>query len=671
MSDKQYFWYLSFISGVLYSVPMIIFIFSTNFIQYDSFFDVILSLLFALLYLLVLFSFGPIFVFFFKLVCGNYTYTLIDANFNKNLLLNYPKAIKLYHITLEKMEDFSPTNKFKKLIDKENKKFIYSNLAICYNELSDKENRDKYLEKFLEFFPENKRELRKDNIIRKYHFNKEVKKITFEKRVIKICSRILVVTYILCLVISFIKPAYPNIKFIAGTDDLTLANSIQEFLTSYNSPTVRIKDGTIYKISLYNVSDKVARAKAVELADSMFASQDFTIYSGVRFNKNKKRYEKNMNRSYRKTINMLSSVSDCKVDIDIKPASMSIPDVKANVIIDVYENANQKAIEKIVKNLLVRGIAGLTEDNIKVTFNNIADNQSSDTHYPISTLIYYDLAREFYRNGLFNKARIMLFEAQDREPHYMNSIVALEKMQELNKEIKKYPNDYQLYIQRGDLENVDEYSLFIDESSITSDYYSAIIDYEKALELNPNAYEVFEKLGHAYENCGYQKAPGYRLEKTDYEYTKAIENYEKAIKYCKNSDCDYLYQKIADIYRKNNNIQKAIEYYSMIKDLYPTYSDNDIPIPDGKSLFQIDAGYYSTPALELARLNAKLGYYDKSLDILNNSLEKLKTKNDIQEAKNLIFLYNWKAKHYKKAFKNGNDCSAFICRVMTFELIQK
>ena len=249
--------------------------------------------------------------------------------------------------------------------------------------------------------------------------------------------------------------------------------------------------------------------------------------------------------------------------------------------------------------------------------------------------------------------------------------MALEKMQELNKEIKKYPNDYQLYIQRGDLENVDEYSLFIDESSITSDYYSAIIDYEKALELNPKAYEVFEKLGHAYENCGYQKAPGYRLEKTDYEYTKAIENYEKAIKYCKNSDCDYLYQKIADIYRKNNNIQKAIEYYSMIKDLYPTYSDNDIPIPDSKSLFQIDAGYYSMPALELARLNAKLGYYDKSLDILNNSLEKLKTKNDIQEAKNLIFLYNWKAKHYKKAFKNGNDCSAFICRVMTFELIQK
>lgn len=181
MNDKQYFWYLSFISGVLYSVPMIIFIFSTNFIQYDSFFDVILSLLFALLYLLVLFSFGPIFVFFFKLVCGNYTYTLIDANFNKNLLLNYPKAIKLYHITLEKMEDFSPTNKFKKLIDKENKKFIYSNLAICYNELSDKENRDKYLEKFLEFFPENKRELRKDNIIRKYHFNKEVKKNNFRK----------------------------------------------------------------------------------------------------------------------------------------------------------------------------------------------------------------------------------------------------------------------------------------------------------------------------------------------------------------------------------------------------------------------------------------------------------------------------------------------------------
>lgn len=465
--------------------------------------------------------------------------------------------------------------------------------------------------------------------------------------------------------ISFVKPTYPDIKFIAGTDDLTLANYVQEFITDYNSPTVRIKDGVLYKIGLYNVSDKIARAKAVELADSMFASQDFTIYSGVRFNKNKKRYEKNLNRSYRKTINMLSSVSDCEVDI--KLASMPSSNHKANIVIDVDENANQKAIEKIVKNLLIRGIGGLTEDNIKVTFNNITDNQSSEANYPISTLIYYDLAREYYRNGLFNQARIMLFEAQDREPHYMSSIVALEKMQELNKEIKKYPNDYQLYIQRGDLKNVDEYSLFIDESSITSDYYSAIIDYEKALELNPNAYEVFEKLGQAYENCGYQKTIGYKLEKTDYEYTKAIENYEKAIKYCKNSDCDYLYQKIANIYRKNNNIQKAVEYYSRIKDLYPTSSNNVIPIPN-KSLFQIDTGYYSMPALELARLNAKLGNYDKSLEVLNDSLDKLKTKNDIQEAKNLIFLYNWKAKHYKKAFESANDCSALICRAITFRL---
>ena len=656
MNNKQYFWYLSFIIGVLYSVPMNIFFFSTIFIRYDAFFDVILSSLFALLYILVLLSFGPIFMFFFKLVSGDYAYTFIDANLNKNLFYNYPKAIKLYHITLEKMGEFSSTNKFKKLIYKENRKFCYLSLAISYNELSDKVNRDKYLEKFLEFFPENKRELKKESIIRKYHFNKEAKKISSEKRVIKIFSKILVVTFILCLVISFIKPSYPDIKFIAETDDLTLANDVQEFIAEHNISTVRIKDGTIYKIGLYNVSESNVRMKAVELADSMFASQDFTIYSGVRFNKNKKRYEKNLNRSYRKTINMLISVLDCKVDI--KVASMSMP-AKANVIIDVYENANQKAIEKIVKNLLVRGIAGLTEDNIKVTFNKIADNQSSEANYPISTLIYYDLAREFYRNGLFNQARIMLFEAQDREPHYMSSIVALEKMQELNKEIKKYPNDYQLYIQRGDLENIDEYSLFIDESSITSDYYSAIKDYEKALDLNPNAYEVFEKLGWAYENCGYQKAPGYKLEKTDYEYTKAIENYEKAIKYCKNSDCDYLYQKIANIYRKNNNIQKAIEYYSMIKDLYPTDSNHAIPTPDG---------YYLTPALELARLNAKLGNYDKSLEILNDSLDKLKTKNDIQEAKNLIFLYNWKTKHYKKAFESANDCSAFICRAIGFRL---
>lgn len=662
MNDKQYFGSLSFILGTLYTVPMSIFFFSVSFIRYDSFFDLILSLLFALLFILVLFSFGPIFMFIFKLVCGNYAYTFIDANLNKNLFFNYQKAIKLYHITLEKMSEFSSTNKFKNLIYKENKKFCYLSLAISYNKLSDKENRDKYLEKFLEFFPENKRELKKENIIRKCHFNKEVKKISPEKRVIKICSKVLVVTFILCIVISFIKPAYPDIKFIAETDDLNLANDVQEFISEHNSQIVRVKDGTLYKIGLYNVSEQNVRMKTVELADSMFVTQNLKIYSGVCFNKNKKRYEKNLNKSYRKTINMLISVSDCKVDI--KVASMSMP-AKANVIIYIDENANSNAIEKIVKNLLVSGISGLTEDNINVIFNNITDNQSSDTYYPISTLIYYDLAREYYRNGLFNQARIMLFEAQDREPHYMSSIVALEKIQELNNEIKKHPNNCELYIQRGDLENLDD-SMFIDESSITSDYYSAIKDYEKALALNPNAYDVFEKLGYAYENCGYQKAPGYKLEKTEYEYAKAIENYEKAVKFCKNSDCDYLYKKIADIYRKNNNMQKAIEYYSMIKDLYPTYLDNSIPIPEGKYLFQIDTGYYSMPALELARLNAKLGNYDKSLDILNNSLDKLKTGNDLQEAKNLIFLYNWKTKRYKKMFESAKSCNVLICKLICF-----
>ncbi len=281
------------------------------------------------------------------------------------------------------------------------------NLAICYNKLGDKENRDKYLEKFLEFFPENKRELKKEKIIKKYHFDNKFKDGSPTKRVIKICSAILVANFLLCFGISFIKPAYPDIKFIAETDDLTLANDVQEFITEHNTSTVRIKDRTLYKIGLYDVSEQNVRMKAVELADSIFVTQNLKIYSGVCFDKNKKRYEKNLNKAYRKTINMLNSVLDCKVDIEV--ASMSMP-TKANVIIYIDENANSNAIEKIVKKLLVSGVSGLTEDNINITFNHITGNQSQDTHYPISTLIYYDLTREYYRNGLFNKAKIMLFE---------------------------------------------------------------------------------------------------------------------------------------------------------------------------------------------------------------------------------------------------------------------
>ncbi len=178
----------------------------------------------------------------------------------------------------------------------------------------------------------------------------------------------------------------------------------------------------------------------------------------------------------------------------------------------------------------------------------------------------------------YEKALTSLQKANELKPQtYTNSIKCLKKIIELNKKIIQSPNDYKLYIERGDIQNIEEYSMFALNSSITSNYQNSIDDYHKALELNPKAYEVYEKLGDAYSNIGYRRCDVCKLERDIYDDYIAIDYYEKSIKYL--GENDLICKKLGDRYMSVKDKEKANKYYAKIKN--PQALENpSIPKPD-------------------------------------------------------------------------------------------
>lgn len=81
-------------------------------------------------------------------------------------------------------------------------------------------------------------------------------------------------------------------------------------------------------------------------------------------------------------------------------------------------------------------------------------------------------------------------EASKLNNSYSDQIDIIPKFIELEKNKKK---NYQDYIKLGDLLSSE---IFITSTQCNLE---AIKNYEKALELNPNAYEVYEKIARAYK----------------------------------------------------------------------------------------------------------------------------------------------------------------------------
>ncbi|MGN0031114.1 MAG: tetratricopeptide repeat protein [Candidatus Gastranaerophilaceae bacterium] len=672
MSEKKYFAYLSFILGLMYAVPFcIVFMpmmknYQINNVEHFLFimFNIILSLLY-----------GPMMMLFIKFYFGKNFYTILDAIINLCFFRNTPKAIELYKLSLEQLTNSNPQSKFQEKQIKENTIICYYGLMVCYAKIKDNETAKEYLEKYLELIPEKNREKAKNCLYKKYHLNEVLPEESYEKKVVKTGIKVLIITVIFsclfCLFRSYFYP-YPRITIVAETDNIQTANEIQE-LIGQDVDTIRIKDGVKYQIAIFDETREVTMRKSIELADSHLFNENISLRNSSYIFRHPDKVAKEMSKSLSKSINKLAPVISSKVEITIGKCSFKAKKCEpsfANVEINAFQNADKKNITRIVQNLLIGVVPDLPKKNIKIKFN-LKDDCKNDvcktcpTPYPISTDYYYTLAREYYQIGNFEKARQLLFEAEKRTHNYKTSIENMDKMQKLNNAIEKNPKDYNLYIQRGDLKNISEWSMFYFEQSITSDYYGAIKDYEKALELNPNADNVYTKLAFAYTECGYKKCEVCKLEKDKSDYIKAAQNYEKALKYSHNKsnvhELDYIYSQLGEIYAFHLNApKKAIEYYSKISDIYAE-PELKTPYPDG---FFKTASNYPIKAISIANLYAQIGDYAKAINLLDNTIIKSKSNDTIQEANNLKFLYLWKSKQYKRSLKQTDNCSVWICKLI-------
>ncbi len=385
--------------------------------------------------------------------------------------------------------------------------------------------------------------------------------------------------------------AATNYKIVATTDNPQKANEIQEALTRFGRPTIRYVDGSRNMIAIFGTNKNNVDYAAVELAEANLITDDVGInpnvdvYMYITSTKPKKiqKLENMLNRAFSKRLSHVDGIYSAKTNIHIPEATFFINEsdpTTADVTINTNKAFDLERISNTTKTLLEASVPGLSKENIKINF----EYEECDTDCLART--YYGQAkRAIFMDKDYDKALKNLEKADELKPQtYSNSINSIKKLIELNKKIAQNPKNYKLYIERGDLKNIDEISMFASNSSITSDYDLAIEDYKKALELNPKAYEVYEKLGDAYSNTGWRRCDTCKLERDIYDEQHAIDYYEKSIKYLGGNDL--IYKKLGDRYMAAKDKKKANEYYAKIKNPQSVENLNpSVPKPD-KSWFK-------------------------------------------------------------------------------------
>ena len=163
------------------------------------------------------------------------------------------------------------------------------------------------------------------------------------------------------------------------------------------------------------------------------------------------------------------------------------------------------------------------------------------------------LAQQYYENGEYEKASSLyhkLYEQQNYNDYYferyVECLINLEEYEEcekaIKKQIKKRPNQVQLYVTYGNLFE----RQYMEEE--------AAKQYETAVEQLTADRFIITKLSNAFS----------RLTKFDL----AIKAYEKGSKLLKD-DQVFAYN-LADLYRRKGNHPKMIEYYLNSMDANPT-----------------------------------------------------------------------------------------------------
>lgn len=239
--------------------------------------------------------------------------------------------------------------------------------------------------------------------------------------------------------------------------------------------------------------------------------------------------------------------------IIVPPKNINDDNAKLKSITVRYETEKMlihKKLEKQFKNFL----NSLLEDSTTEII--IEDLVSNSEAYSI-----FDNAQKELENHNYVRAIDLIIEASKLNNYYSKYIDTIPNIIELDEKIKKDKKNYQYYIEKGDLLRLFSTSLYCNSE--------AIKNYEKALELNSNAYGVYEKIAQSYASLSmeYSIISDFSTDTKNRELEqrykeKSAEYSLKAIKYSQGNN--RIYQYLGHYYFANKDYNKALEYYNKI-----------------------------------------------------------------------------------------------------------
>lgn len=618
-----------------------------------------IALLFGFLWII---SFIP----YMQKITGEYIIPYIHARFFRITLHKYEESIEYYKTALNMLKTSKPTRHKKKM----KKSYLfgtYNDLAICYSKLGNKEFAEKYIKKAARYLDQKKKQKYLDKMYKKYIIEKS--KMSNKKKY-TIITFSFIILIILANVLSDYKNNSENNKFveIATTDSIKKADEIQDLLTNVSYiPTLRDIDGTKTIIS----SKVKCHPECAKIQSTILIADSPIFDSNIGFSN--RLFGISKEHSERKEINEILKSIPGVIDID---TNINIPEsryftyknddekTKATIIVSTSEDFDKKRIERTVKNILLGSVTGLTEENINIAFHNIEKpNQKIIKRHKrkLEGLIYdyYNRARtEYIKNEPeqnYANAIYYVDLAKDRYLQSGFSTTPIKRIIELDKQINKSPNNYKLYIERGNVRNIPFLANLIEEEqSVTSNYNYAIADYEKALELNPKAFEVYEKLGDAHLRNEYDKyfggCPNCRVKEAKLEYDKTIDYYNKSIKLL--GDNDRIYAKFGDVYWLKKDYQKALEYYNQVK---APFNISKTIVPNRC----INKYRIHTVLFRMADCYDNLKDRKKAIECVEQILQNSDNENEIKSAKNYRFNLYLKSWNLLEAIKHIKDNSWF------------
>lgn len=442
-----------------------------------------------------------------------------------------------------------------------------------------------------------------------------------------------------------------NIALVAVTKTSQKANEIQEFLTTKHNRTGRIilehKDNKEVRYGITVNKNEYNNSEYVKLVIKLLKSNivDDSVYfsANIKWSNNNKKNLKKILSQREEIIYNIEGVESVYISTCPEMKHL-LEDNKIDHLHINYrssDNADTAKIEKMILSLFNEDSNNLTE--ILIRNDSLRENANEK----------YELAKYEYMSKNYSKSLELLKEANAMFPVYSKDIVVLKQFINIDNKIKKYPNNYKFYIERADMKNVEKFSMFQKDSDITSDVLGAIEDYDKALKLNPKAYEVYEKRGDAWAKLNRNNKPCYKAIRLPKDDENAIKDYLKAIEL--NGGSDVLYEKLGDIYE---DPKQKLNFYKKCKNTKP---ENMVKVPKLPSVMQFDKFHNYSVSLKIISCYEQLEQYDEALKMLE---ELIGEEEHLQQVYNLRFLYNWKAGYFRKALESADDCSVWVCKLV-------